>query len=96
MNGCASWRRAWWYWGLSKLTNGFPPQRNSAHETFHLDPRPSSESRAQPQPVATLTLRQATDPLFDRTSILLLAKRIQKIRNRALVEWPNKFKFPQR
>ena len=55
-----------------------------------LIPGRSPESRAQPRPVAPLTLRQATDPLFDRTSVLLLAKRIQKIRNRALA-WERRF-----
>ena len=55
-----------------------------------LIPRRSPESRAQPRPVTPLTIRQATDPLFDRASILLLAKRIQKIRNRALA-WERRF-----
>jgi pyruvate kinase len=49
-----------------------------------LIPGRSPKSRAQPRPGTPLTIRQATDPLFDRAAILLLTKRIQKIRNRAL------------
>ena len=55
-----------------------------------LIPGRSPESRAQLRPVTPLTIRQATDPLFDRASILLLAKRIHKIRNRALA-WESRF-----
>jgi len=55
-----------------------------------LIPRRSLESLAQPQPFTPLTIHQATESLFDRKSILLLAKRIQKVRNRALA-WERRF-----
>jgi hypothetical protein len=55
-----------------------------------LIPRRAPGSRAQPRPVTPLTIRQATDPLLDRAAILFLAKRIQKIRTRALA-WEGRF-----